>query len=113
MGRILFRLLVVLLAVAVVAAGLYAFSATSLAQSLVPERGGDPPIEQVDEGMGATVRRHGPPEQHEQEERGFSLVHALPGIGEHLMIIGLMIIAVVLMRKGIGMLRIRWSSQCC
>jgi F0F1-type ATP synthase membrane subunit c/vacuolar-type H+-ATPase subunit K len=123
MVRTLFRLFVVLVIAAAVAAGLSAFSTTSLAQSLVPERGGRPPMEHVEEGEGtgftapegAAAERHGPPRgdhDHERGEEGFSLLRALPGMGEHLAIIGLVVAAVVLLRSGLRTLKPRRSSQC-
>ena len=122
MIRTLFRLVIVLLVGASVAVGLYAFSTTSLAQSLVPERGERPPMEYVDEdkdecewGTGATVKWHGtegyrPGPDHTEE--GLSLLRALPGMGEHLVVIGLVTAAIVLIRRGMRMLKPRRGLQC-
>lgn len=124
MVRTLFRLFIVLVIAAGVAAGLSAFSTTSLAQSLVPARGGPPPMEHAEDGEGAgftapegaTGERHGPPRghdhHHEHGEEGFSLLRALPGMGEHLAIIGLVVAAVVLLRSGLRLLKPRRSAQC-
>ncbi len=131
MVRTLFRLFIVLVVAAAVAAGLSAFSTTSLAQALVPARGSPPPMGHVEDGEGfaapkgadgADGERSGAPmdhvhvhdhdHDHDHGEDGFSLLRALPGMGEHLAIIGLVVAAVVLLRSGMRLLKPRRRSPC-
>lgn len=121
MAHITRRLLLILLAAGVVAGGLYLFSLTAMAQSLVPERGGRPPAGELAERERETVlesERSRPEdyddderEEHDEreghDERGdhdeeASFIEALPGIVGKGVLVALVVAGVVFIPKGIN-----------
>jgi hypothetical protein len=116
------RIMIILLCAGLIAGVLYAFSTTPAAQSLVVE--GDhhgPPASVSSAGQDeqdwhpehtrprthTDIQQHTEQGEHAAHEQSGSLLNALPGIGLHMALIGLLTAFIILLDKGINVWRTR------
>lgn len=116
------RSLWIMIFAGIVAGLLYAFAQTTFAQSLVPERGergerpdamvegdagylaSDGATSEIDEDRDRNRDRDGSGERDGERNDEISLTEALPGMAKHMGVIVLLVVAIILLRRGMNKL---------